>query len=112
MVRLDASRFWYEVGRQLQTVSVVMDKHTIVPDQQLCACGQVAVRVLPTFGLRCQTACEQWELACLAIRRILEQLNAVPAEYGVPLHAVPPDPQQPGPAVGRAIGRATPYRGF
>ncbi|MGH3738002.1 MAG: hypothetical protein ACRDT6_20680 [Micromonosporaceae bacterium] len=98
MVRLDAATFWYEVGRQLQTVSVVMSKHQIVADQQVCACGRLALRALPTFGLRCETACEQWELAFQAIRRILAQLNAVP-----------PETQHPGPAVTRAIGWATPY---
>jgi hypothetical protein len=75
---MDASAYWYEVGRLFQRVSTSMDKHTVVAAQQVCTCGRIAVRRLPTFGLRCEVACEQWDLAVQAITQLTAQLRDVP----------------------------------
>jgi len=67
----DASSIWYELGRQLQAVALIMRKHRIVGAQQLCECGRLPVRELPAFGERCDVADEQWSRAHESMRRIV-----------------------------------------
>jgi hypothetical protein len=59
----DGSELMHELGRRFQAVSVVMRRHEIASMQQICVCGELPLRVLPIFGLRCRTACEVWDLA-------------------------------------------------
>ncbi|MGH3715670.1 MAG: hypothetical protein ACRDT4_19760 [Micromonosporaceae bacterium] len=68
---LDPYTLLYEVGRQLQALPLVMRKHRLVAAQQLCECGRLPVRTLPGFGLRCEIACEQWDVVHDAMRRIV-----------------------------------------
>ncbi|MGH3647548.1 MAG: hypothetical protein ACRDTM_10285 [Micromonosporaceae bacterium] len=86
MGRHDAAAFWYEVGRQFQAVSLVMDRHQIVDAQQICACGRIAVRVLPMFGLRCEVAFETWNRAYTSMCQVSRQLSA---ERAVGMATVP-----------------------
>lgn len=79
---LDPFTLLYEVGRQLQAVSLVMRKHRLVEDQQLCECGRLPVRTLPGFGLRCDVACEQWELVHDALRRIVHHADGAERAVG------------------------------
>jgi hypothetical protein len=68
---LDASELAFEAGRQTQAVALVMRKHEIVPAHQLCVCGRLAARILPLFGLRCEIACRQWDLAYALNSRLM-----------------------------------------
>lgn len=88
---LDASDLLFEVGRQMQAVALVTRRHELVPAQQLCECGRLALRVLPVLGLRCDIACHQWDLAYALIQRLLPQI---------------PD-RNVGSADGPAVGRAS-----
>ncbi len=90
--RLGPEELFFEYGRLLQSVSVVMPKQQIVKDQQVCACGRLAIRMLPFFGIRCEVACEQRDLAYSAMHRMWTQVSE--------------QRDRPGPV----IGRATPVR--
>jgi hypothetical protein len=68
---LDPQTLLYELGRQLQAVSLLMDKHRIVGAQQLCECGRLPVRNVPGFGLRCEVACAGHEVAYNSMRRMV-----------------------------------------
>ncbi|MGH3450225.1 MAG: hypothetical protein ACRDQW_05750 [Haloechinothrix sp.] len=74
--RLDAAELWYEVGREVQAVALVMRRHELVDDQQVCACGRLPVHLLPSFGLRCDVAGERWVRACEAMRRVVAESQA------------------------------------
>lgn len=69
--RSSAPDVWYEAGRQVQAVAIIMRKHHFVPEQQVCACGRLAVTMLPVFGLRCEIASMTWQRACEAIGGLL-----------------------------------------
>ncbi len=72
----DGSEMVHELGRRFQAVSVVMHRHEIVSTQQICVCGELPLRIVPIFGLRCRSACEAWDLAwssTLALARIADQ---------------------------------------
>lgn len=73
--KADASELLFEVGRRLQAVALMMRKHQMVREQQICACGRIALRVLPVFGLRCDVACGQWQLAHDSMRQLLAQMT-------------------------------------
>lgn len=68
---IDLHTLLYEIGRQLQALPLVMRKHELVGSQQLCTCGRLPVRPLPGFGLRCDVACDQWDLVHAALRRVV-----------------------------------------
>lgn len=70
---LDASELLYEIGRRIQAVSLVMRKHKVLPTQQLCECGRLAARTVPAFGLRCEVAATEWQVAHSAMHRFLGQ---------------------------------------
>jgi hypothetical protein len=74
--RLDAASLFYEIGREVQTVALVMRKHEIVDAQQTCACGRLPVHTLPFFGPRCEVAGERFALAEAAMRRVVAQSTA------------------------------------
>lgn len=68
---LDAATLFYELGREVQAVGLLMRRHRLIDSQQLCACGRVPVRTLPYFGIRCDVAGERWARTDDAMRRIL-----------------------------------------
>lgn len=72
---LDAAELLFEIGRRVQAVSLVMRKHKVLPAQQLCECGRLATRVIPAFGLRCEIASLQWDIAHALMTRFLTQLT-------------------------------------
>lgn len=50
-----------------------MWKHEIIAALGVCrACGRLPARELPLFGLRCEIAVEQWDLAQAAMRGLVE----------------------------------------
>lgn len=77
--RLDAASLWYEVGREVQAVALLMRKHQVVEVQRICVCGRVSVHTLPLFGPRCELAGERWVRAHEAMRRVVAvpQVRAV-----------------------------------
>lgn len=72
---LDAADVLFEIGRRVQAVSLMMRKHKILAAQQVCECGRLATRTVPAFGLRCDIAGQQWDLAHATMRRFLAQLT-------------------------------------
>ncbi len=76
---LDAPSLFYEIGRDVQAVALVMRRHEIVDAQQTCACGRLPVRTLPFFGPRCDVAGERFAVAEEAMRRVVAQSTATPA---------------------------------
>ncbi len=74
--RCDAPAVLIAVGRQIEKLGLVMRKHRLVPEQQICVCGRIATRLLlPAFGLRCDIVGEQWDLAQESIRRVCAQMS-------------------------------------
>lgn len=63
----------YEIGRRTQAAALMMRKHTMLPSQQLCECGRIPTRVIPAFGLRCDIACDHWDVARATMARFLVQ---------------------------------------
>lgn len=76
--RLDAAGVLFEIGRRVQAAAVAMWKHRLVPSQQICTCGRMCVRTLPTFGLRCDVACDDWDTAMSAMERLLSRTYEQP----------------------------------
>jgi len=76
---LDAASLFYEIGREVQAVALVMRKHEILDAQRICACGRLPVRTLPFFGPRCDVAGERFAVAEEAMRRVVAQSTATPA---------------------------------
>ncbi|MGH3737528.1 MAG: hypothetical protein ACRDT6_18250 [Micromonosporaceae bacterium] len=70
---MDAASLFYELGREVQAVALLMRKHEIVQAQRICACGRLPVHTLPLFGPRCDVAGERWARADAAMRRVLAQ---------------------------------------
>lgn len=76
----DAGRRWdptdvmLDVSRRVEAMALAMRKHRIVSEQQVCACGQLATRMLPVFGIRCETAYELWDLAQSSMRTALRHM--------------------------------------
>lgn len=59
--RLDAPSFFYEAGRQVQSVAMVMRRHKIVTALGICqACGRPPLAEVPWFGTRCEVAVHEW----------------------------------------------------
>lgn len=68
---VDATTLFYELGREVQAVALLMRKHEILDAQRICACGRLPVHTLPFFGPRCDVAGERWAHADAAMRRVL-----------------------------------------
>jgi len=68
----------YELGRQLQAVPLIMRKHQIIGEQQLCKCGRLPLRSLPDLGLRCEVASAHWAAVHEAMRRMVRHTDARP----------------------------------
>ncbi len=66
----------YEIGRQVQKTALLMRAHVLMPLTQVCACGRIPIRLLPYFGLRCEVACQEWDLMTRRLRKLLEAIEA------------------------------------
>lgn len=65
-----------------------MRRHEIASGYQVCECGRVPVRILPMFGLRCEIACCQWDLACALVRRLVEHMSGQNLADGMDRRAI------------------------
>ncbi|MGH3738096.1 MAG: hypothetical protein ACRDT6_21170 [Micromonosporaceae bacterium] len=45
--RWDPTDLMLDVGRRVEAMALAMRKHRVVPEQQVCTCGQLATRILP-----------------------------------------------------------------
>ncbi|MGH3655694.1 MAG: hypothetical protein ACRDUA_03450 [Micromonosporaceae bacterium] len=109
---LDAATLYYELGREVQAVALLVRSHQIVASQQICACGRLPLHTLPFFGPRCDVVGERWTRANEAMRRIVAQPPDPPPLSPAPLSPAPVSPDSPvspdlrvSPA--SAVGRAT-----
>ncbi|MGH3658030.1 MAG: hypothetical protein ACRDUA_15355 [Micromonosporaceae bacterium] len=90
---LDAAGMWYELGREIQAVALIMRKHRLVAAQQLCECGRLFVHTLPVFGARCDVAYRQW-VSAFAMMRTLTREQNVPDRVVGRASAYGPEPRR------------------
>ena len=70
--KLDAPRLLHDWGRQAQVVALTMRKHEISAALGICeGCGRLPTHELPMFGLRCEIAVSEWNLAQAAMRQLI-----------------------------------------